>query len=102
MYHWHGIHQDLNPARAKNVVQILEGLNNNNTVSKHQDPKELKILAIIPLKGKSIQINNNYLIERTIVAANKSELVTDTIVATDNEETALLAKDKDGVVQSFS
>ena len=93
VYHWHGIHQDLNPARAKNVVQILEGLNNKNTISKHQDPKTLKILAIIPLKGKSVQINNNHLIERTIESTKKSELITDTIVATDNEETALLAKD---------
>ena len=92
VYHWHGVNQDLNPERAKNIVRILESLNNKSALSKHQSPKELKILAVIPLKGKSLKINNNYLIERTINAAKESEFITDVVVATDDVEMAELSK----------
>ena len=88
VYHWHGIHQDLNPERAKNIVRILESLNNETSSSKHQNPKELRILAVIPLKGESLKINNNYLIEKTIKMAKKSKFVTDIVVATDNQKSA--------------
>jgi rhamnosyltransferase len=88
VYHWHGIHQDLNPERAKNIVRILESLNNKTSSSKHQNPKELRILAVIPLKGESLKINNNYLIEKTIEMAKKSKFITDIVVATDNQKSA--------------
>jgi glycosyltransferase involved in cell wall biosynthesis len=92
VYHWHGIHQDLNPERAKNIVKILEGLKTINTTSKHQKPEDLKILAVIPVRGESCLMNNKPLLKNTIESAKYSKFITDIIVATDSEKTALLSK----------
>ena len=92
VYHWHGIHQDLNPERAKNIVRILEGLKTINTTSKHQKPEDLKILAVIPVRGEPCLMNNKPLLKKTIESAKQSKFITDIIVATDSEKTALLSK----------
>ena len=92
VYHWHGINQDLNPDRAKNIVKILEGLDTINANSNHQKPKDLKTLAIIPVRGQSCEINNSSLLERTIKSAKSSKFVSDVVVATDNLNTISLAK----------
>ena len=92
VYHWHGIHQDLNPVRAKKIVRILETLpsllpeKNNNTI------EYSNVVAIIPLRGKSINIEGQSLLEFTIIAALNSKLVNQVIVSTDDEDTAVLAR----------
>lgn len=91
VYHWHGINQDLNPERAKNIVRILEGLGSIELNSYNQDPENLKILAVIPVRGKSRSMNGKSLIEKTILSAQSSKFITDIVVATDNKETASLA-----------
>jgi rhamnosyltransferase len=92
VYHWHGIHQDLNPDRAKNIVRILEGLDTIGVTSSHQKPKDLKILAVIPVKGKTRLMNNSSLLEKTIKSAKSSKFITDVVVATDSQKTKSLAK----------
>jgi rhamnosyltransferase len=91
VYHWHGIHQDLNPDRAKNIVRILEGLNTFSATSNHHQPKDLKILAVIPVRGESRLMNNSSLLERTIKSAKSSKFISDVVVATDNKQTKSLA-----------
>jgi rhamnosyltransferase len=91
-YHWHGIHQDLNESRAKNIVNILEGLDIFKVAGKHQEPEELKILAVIPIMGESQVLNNRHLVSRTIESAKKSKYISDIVVATDNESMANIAK----------
>ena len=91
VYHWHGINQELNPERAKNIVRILEGLGTIELNSYHQDPENLKILAVIPVRGKSRSLNGKSLIEKTILSAQSSKFITDIVVATDSQETASLA-----------
>jgi rhamnosyltransferase len=93
VYHWHGINQDLNPARAKNIVKILESLNGFNSIFEHQGPEGLRILAIIPVKGKTVMMNSRPLLEKTIDSAKRSKFITDIVVATDNKETASIAID---------
>ena len=88
VYHWHGIHQDLDRSRARNIVKILEGLDAFNTAGSHQNPEDLKILAVIPIMGMSPMINDNHLISHTIRAAQKSKYITDIVVSTDNQEMA--------------
>ena len=52
VYHWHGINHDLNTNRARSIVRILETINKKeNKFSRKLT--ELKIAAIIPLKGES-------------------------------------------------
>jgi rhamnosyltransferase len=92
VYHWHGIHQDLSPERAKRIVQILEGIEGFKSEGVYQNPEDIKILAIIPSRGETLYMNDKPLIERTINAAFQSKFITDIVVTTDNEGTALIAK----------
>lgn len=93
VYHWHGIHQDLNPDRAKSIVRILESLNGFNPTFEHQSPKDLRVLAVIPVKGETVLMNGRPLLEKTINSAKYSKFITDILVATDNKKTASIAKD---------
>jgi len=92
VYHWHGIHQDLNPERAKNIVRILEGLETFSPAFGYQQPEGLKILAVIPIRGESCLMNSSHLLERTIKSAKSSKFITEVVVATDNKNTQLLAQ----------
>jgi rhamnosyltransferase len=91
VYHWHGIHQDLNPDRAKNIVRILEGLSSLDLSYSELEPENLRILAVIPVRGKSQTLNGKPLLKKTINAAKKSKYITDIVVATDSPDTASLA-----------
>lgn len=91
--HWHGIHQDLNPKRAKNIVKILEGLDGLIPPKSDKGLADLNILAIIPVKGKSLTINEKTLLEFTIEAALSSNFISNVIVSTDDKETAALAQE---------
>ncbi len=90
VYHYHGIHQDNNPERLSNIVKIIE--KNNLSSSGFLDISKFNIAAIIPIKGKSILINDSPLVKNTIETLKKSEYVNQIIVASDNIETAETAK----------
>ena len=92
VYHWHGINQDLDESRAKNIVQILEGMDTFKVKESHQTPEELRVLAVIPIMGDSKKINDNYLVDYTISSAKKAKYISDVVVATDNEKTASIVK----------
>ena len=93
VYHWHGIHQDLNPDRAKNVVRILESFKSFSTKeNNHQDPEDLNILAIIPVRGKTLEFGDSTLLETTIDSAKKSKYISEIIVSTDSNENAEIAR----------
>jgi glycosyltransferase involved in cell wall biosynthesis len=91
VYHWHGIHHDGNPNRARNVVKILESLPSLYTKKKHADPSEMKVLAMLPIRGKSPIINGKTLLEITLKTLSSSQYVNDIVVLTDEEQTAKLA-----------
>ena len=93
VYHWHGIHQDLDEFRAKNIVKILEGLDTFNVTESHQVPEDLRILAVIPIMGESQMLNDKYLLDYTIRSAKGSNYISDIIVATDNKKMASIAKE---------
>ena len=99
-YHYHGINHDLNSDRARNIVKILESLNTTKTNQSNIQPQNLKIAAIIPIRGKSKKINGKSLLEITINSAKKYKYVNDIIVSTDEDETISLAK-KLGVRSPF-
>lgn len=91
VYHWHGIHHDLNPERARKVVCIMESLNGLLPKTQHHDAADLKTVAVIPVRGRSRAINGTALLAYAIRAAKSSKLIKDVLVATDDEETAKLA-----------
>ena len=92
VYHWHGINQNMDQQRAKSIVKILESLENFNKKGQHQTPDDLDILAVIPVKGKMLMLNDQPLIRHTIDSAKKSKFITDIAVATDNNEIATYVK----------
>lgn len=92
VYHWHGIHQDLNPERCRKVVRILESLGGLIPNASHHSPEDLKIVAVIPVRGQTSCLNGTTLLEYSLRVAQSSILIKDVIVSTDNEDTAALAR----------
>ena len=91
VYHWHGIHHDLNPVRAQKIVKILEKLEGFAPKPIDTTINDMNIVAIIPVKGQSLSIGTRTLLEYTIKAAQESEFISRVVVSTDNQKTASLA-----------
>lgn len=92
VFHYHGIHQDGNRERCNNVVRIIEKMQNKVQKRGRIDPNRLEIIALIPLKGKDWFIGSHPQMLFTITAAKKSKYVSQIIVATDEAETADIAR----------
>ena len=92
VFHWHGINQDMDKERCDKVVRILEGLNLNNEKANIHDLKKLNIIALIPLRGKSLKINNFDILEKTISELKSSKYIKKIFVSTDNQFTKEAAK----------
>ena len=93
VYHWHGINHDLNPERARKIVRILESLEGFSPPSiSYHNPDNLKVIAVIPVRGKSRTIKGTHLLDYTIRAAKSATRIKDVIVASDEQETAALAR----------
>ena len=91
VYHYHGIHQDGDNKRLKGVVSIIESREKNYRTGK-LDPKKIKIISIIPVKGETQKLSGKYQIFYTIKAAQKSKFINDIFVSTDSKKTAKIAK----------
>lgn len=91
VYHYHGIHQDGNPERCRNVVRIIESLNPKIDLKK-VNRKSLNIIAIIPVKGEMRYCGGKPLISYTLAQAKKSTLIKEVFVATDNPTIAQFAR----------
>jgi rhamnosyltransferase len=92
VYHWHGVHQDANPIRAKKIVRIFEEIPELKTNESYIKASDHKICLIIPIKGKYKQIGDKSLLEILFESIKNSNYTYDIFVATDNKETAELAK----------
>jgi len=93
VYHWHGIHQDGDQKRLRNVVKIIESLDLVQIKKeKQKDLLDLNIIAVIPVKGESLRVNGKSLLSYTVESALKTELINQVVVSTDTEETASLAR----------
>ena len=91
VFHYHGIHQGGKSSLLNNVVSIIQNKTENYRTGK-LNAKNMKIAAIIPIKGLPININGNYLLKTTILDLKKSKFISDIIVSTDNKKTAEIAK----------
>jgi len=91
VYHFHGIHQNGNEERCKNVVRIIQGMQKNKKVGDRINPKNLEILALIPVKGLDWEINGRPQMAFTIDAALNSKYISRVIVDTNNNDTAKVA-----------
>ena len=100
VFHWHGIHHNLDPLRAQKIVQIIEGIDGFEPLSPSTDPSHLDVVCIIPMRGPSRKVGNISLLERTIKSANDSLYIKRTVVSSDCDETIQLAKNL-GVLAPF-
>jgi len=92
VYHYHGINHNLSSDRVRNVVRILESLDTTKTNRGYLKSQDLKIAALIPIKGKTNKINSKSLLEIAINSAKESKYINEIIVSTDEDETIKLAK----------
>jgi len=93
VYHYHGIHQNQNNERCRNVVRIIQELNLCDSSNEDpMSPDQLEIVAIIPQRGKALTLNGKSLLEYTVSHALSSKYINRTIVVTDDKEMAILAE----------
>ena len=90
VYHYHGIHQDGSVERMRNVVSIIESQPGNSKKG-HLDAEGMKIVAIIPVRGKTKKLGDKHKISYTIEAALNSLHIDRVIVSTDSNKTAEIA-----------
>ena len=95
VYHWHGIHHQLNKKRAKNIVKILETISEINEDINNQVQEKCIINAIVPILGKSLRYESFSLLEKLRNDLNETKYIDNIIVTTDCEETANFAKEID-------
>ena len=91
VYHYHGIHQNENSERLKNVVKIIESTEKNYKPG-NINPKKIKIISIIPVRGKTKKLYNKNQIFYTIKVAQKSKFINQVFVSTDSKKTIKAAK----------
>ena len=98
VYHFHGIHHNLNEERARNVVRIIEKYQKEyqNGFSKLKKNK-LKIAAIIPSKENLKLYKNKKLIDYTLNSALKSKFIKDIYVAAQNNNVKKYIKSKKNI-----
>ena len=94
VFHWHGIHQDDNGERRRNVVRIIEHLElaESSTGTVIDIPGSgPEVLAVIPVRGQSPRVGDRSLLSFTVERALKSARIGRVVVSTDHPETCRLA-----------
>jgi len=75
VYHYHGIHQNGNIERCDNIVKIIQDIQSNKFDQGRFDPDEMFIIALIPIKGEDLKINDKLQMAFTIESALINEVV---------------------------
>jgi len=91
VYHYHGIHQGMDPSRCDRIIQILEKhdvINYNNFI----DPNKLNIVCLIPVKGDVTYLGDHPLLEYTIKRASQSKYIKTIVVTSDNPQVLEVAE----------
>ncbi|MBT0963464.1 glycosyltransferase family 2 protein [Denitromonas iodatirespirans] len=92
VYHYHGIHQDRDISRAQQIVQIMEGLHGPHADMTKIAEGAIRVAAIVPVRGNSLQHDGVSLLGSTIDYLTSCTSLTDIIVSTDCADTADLAR----------
>ena len=96
VFHYHGIYQNDNPQRRRNVVKILESLSTGeknipirqSANPSAPDPKDLNTVALIPVRGDPVLFRDEPQLEFTLKQVKQSKFVKRTFVLTDSKKTA--------------
>ena len=92
VYHYHGVFQNGDVQRCANTVSIIENLTGDlgNCVP-GLSPEEMKIVCLIPLRGKVLSLNGQSLLKYTIDSALESRHISQVIVCPDDPQVAEMA-----------
>jgi rhamnosyltransferase len=87
VFHWHGIHQDMDKSRCGKIVKILENLDFNYSTKHYQKLTDLKVSLIIPQKvdNKPFHERQN-LIRNTIELGKRCKYIKNIIVSSDDKK----------------
>jgi rhamnosyltransferase len=89
IYHWHGIHQNDNGERRRNVVRIIEHLKLAEIgTAASCGLAGSEILAVIPVRGTSPMVGPRPLLSFTLERALASPLISRVLVSTDHPATS--------------
>ncbi len=92
VFHWHGVHQNQEQKRAKNVIRIIENLDKDLYKNKVHQIENLNIIAIISIKGQNLIYKKKNILEYSIRSLKESKYIKNIFINTDNSETAKLAE----------
>ena len=84
VFHYHGIHQNLNTERAESIVKIMENIDGDKN-KKYRKLENLKICVIIPFKSTVEKGKNDKLLNMTIKDAKSSKYVDNIFISSDNQ-----------------
>lgn len=99
VYHYHGIHQDRNEERAKNVVKIMESLSDlheHKSIPYGFGPDSMNIIAILPILGSPVFLDDHNLLERCIEQVKRTKYLNKIVVVSENAEVRRIAQ-KSGI-----
>jgi len=82
VYHWHGIHHQLNPERAKNIVRILDKIDRLKTTNISQKI-EHHSYCVVPIRGSDVINENLPLLFKTINCLKRCKLINKIFISTD-------------------
>jgi len=90
VYHYHGIHQQMDRKRCYNVVRVLETLDIDRGKAT-LNAENLHIVALIPIRGGVKYLGGTPLISYTIERALQSRYIDRAVVLTDDEEVSKIS-----------
>ncbi len=92
VYHYHGIHQDGDPERARNVVRILESISDQG--SDASAAHDIDLLAVLPVLGPVKTVAGHDLLTRCLTDIQSSGVARDILVVADDPAALELARSR--------
>lgn len=89
VYHYHGIHQNGNEERARNVVRILESLGHGDAGA---DGHELDVLAVLPVLGPALSLGGKDLLKACVKQVKASGVASAVCVIAENARALAAAR----------
>ena len=95
VYHYHGIHQARDEARAQGVVRLMETLADGavgDMIPEGFHPSSISVLNVVPVMGSIVSLDGINLLERCLRRVAASQYAPKTVVVSENRAALDLAE----------
>ncbi len=92
VFHWHGIHQGLDPKRAHGVVRVMESIHGESPLPDFLAPEMQNNLVVIPIRAEPNFPDQSELLKITVAQAAQVGRASRVVVSTDSETLAEIAR----------